>query len=218
MPDSALETPSSNNDTRFGAGVSPHPLPTGAGRTRAPGIRRTRRRTSYTTLSTDSWPNRRLYSPVTSSIRRISPPPGGARMTSSLERSLPISPSESRHWPRASSTVRPSGNRGVTVSPRKASHAASSTTSPDWLPRPMKSSYFTHGSVPSGQVRETGASVSAHAAAAMRDSATQTSTAIRIESASHDVLRARPESCKSLPNGPARCPGQAGFPPPFSVA
>ena len=54
---------------------------------------------SSTTRSTDSWLNRRLYSSDTSSIRRIEPLPGGARTTSSLERSCWISPSESRHCP-----------------------------------------------------------------------------------------------------------------------
>ena len=54
---------------------------------------------SSTTRSTDSWLNRRLYSSDTSSIRRIASPSGGARITSSLERSCWISPSESRHCP-----------------------------------------------------------------------------------------------------------------------
>ena len=58
------------------------------------------------TRSTDSWPDRRLYSSETSRIRRLPSSPGGTSTSSSLERSFWTSPSESRHWPWASRTVR----------------------------------------------------------------------------------------------------------------
>ena len=126
------------------------------------------------TRSTDSWPNRRLYSSETSRTSAYrhhlaGPVPAAAwNVPSGL---VPRNRATGR-------TVRPSGNRGVTESLSKEVHAASSTTSPDWLLRPIKSSYFTKCSLPSAQA---GPTVSAQAAITkVMANTKQTSIVIRI--------------------------------------